>query len=539
VIFRRSLAQRPAQAAPGDAGGRFLFAAGRIPALDGLRGLAALSVFVFHAWLYTLAVPNVAHASGLGDYLLRELRLGLVLFFVLSGFVLYRPWARAGKRGSAPPRLGRYLRSRAARVLPAYYVALSAAILLLWGLNGSPGVRLPPLESLPLFLVFGQNLSGATVMTLDPPMWTLAIEVAFYVALPLLGWLALRLGRSGGRRFVVPAVLMLIGLAWNIWVAARGLPLPYSKSLPAMLPYFAAGMVAAVALEQWRPSAAGAKRLAAAGLALVVGHVGLRVATSAGWLAVPALGWMRDLPAAAGFAAIIAAAASRPARGVLRARPVVALGTVSYGFYLWQVPLLVWARGYGLLPLDPLLAVVVVLPVALVVATLSWMLVERPVQAAARSMRGVLIFTHIRLSLASYVRRMDTNEKDTMLGRFRGRRSFTAAAAAVIAAMGITGAAVAKTGGNSSTPAKATTTQQSSPTAPDAETPDANEPADANDPADKAGANEPADKADANEAPDANEPADNGKESANKAPDSDGPGGHADEPANPNANTQN
>src|SRR5918998_3366425 len=86
----------------------------RSASLDGLRGLAALSIFVFHGWLYTMPSPDATDRSSIGDYAAHELRLGLVAFFVLSGFLLCRPWfaaalerpilrwtARRDKRGPA------------------------------------------------------------------------------------------------------------------------------------------------------------------------------------------------------------------------------------------------------------------------------------------------------------------------------------------------------------------------------------------------------------------------------------------------------
>jgi len=158
----------------------------RSDGLDGLRGLAALAVVGFHVWLYARLVPSAA-MTGFADHVWSAGRLGLVLFFALSGFLLYGQWVRAALGGARPPQIGAYLARRAARILPAYYLALAGS-LLLWSAAGTPGVRLPPASSLPLFAIFGQNFTSDSVMTLDPPTWTLAIEVSFYLALPLAGW---------------------------------------------------------------------------------------------------------------------------------------------------------------------------------------------------------------------------------------------------------------------------------------------------------------------------------------------------------------
>ncbi|MEY2514445.1 MAG: hypothetical protein QOJ89_1803, partial [bacterium] len=131
----------------------------RMASIDGLRGIAALSVFAFHGWLYTMPEPRAANRSTITDYAAHELRLGLVLFFVLSGYLLSRPWFAAALDERRPPDLRRYLRARAARIAPAYYAALTGSIGLLWGLSGTPGLRLPPAAELPLFFVFAQNTS--------------------------------------------------------------------------------------------------------------------------------------------------------------------------------------------------------------------------------------------------------------------------------------------------------------------------------------------------------------------------------------------
>ncbi|HEX6390160.1 MAG TPA: acyltransferase [Solirubrobacteraceae bacterium] len=343
----------------------------RVAALDGVRAIAALSVVAYHAWLYTLPQVSAGHRDSLGDLVLHELRLGLVLFFVLSGFLLYRPWARG-----EPPAIGSYALRRAARIVPAYWLALAGSVLLLWQYDAVPGVRLPPADDLWLFAVFGQNFTEATVLKLNAPMWTLAVEASFYVLLPVLGWLALRAGRRG--IVVVPVVFGVLGVLYNRALADDAeVALTLTKILPAVAPYFALGMLAAT------PRRVPFVPLVLAGIALVVADgVWAADAATRGSHDIALRIW-RDVPAAAGFALVLAAVAARPPR-LLAAGPLPWLGKVSYGIYLWHVPLLLFLRAQGLLPLSPLGALVAVIGPTLVCASASWYLVERPLQLRAR-----------------------------------------------------------------------------------------------------------------------------------------------------------
>jgi peptidoglycan/LPS O-acetylase OafA/YrhL len=88
---------------------------------------------------------------------------------------------------------------------------------------------------------------------------------------------------------------------------------------------------------------------------------------------------IRDLPSAAGFSLVVAALAAAPRSRIIGGRVLAGLGTISYGFYLWHVPVLMVLRGYGLLPLDPVAGTLVALAPALAVSTLSWFALERPI----------------------------------------------------------------------------------------------------------------------------------------------------------------
>jgi peptidoglycan/LPS O-acetylase OafA/YrhL len=368
----------------------------RAAGLDGLRALAALSVLCFHVWLYGFDHPSAVVRDNLFDKVVFEARLGLVFFFVLSGYLLYRAFARAALTGERRVDVGRYARRRFARIVPAYYVATIGAIVLLWGARGTPGVRLPAASDLPLFAIFGQNYSLDTIMRLNPVTWTLCVEAAFYVLLPLLGALAWRLGhRSWGLQAALVGSLIPLGLGWNQVAHDQGWSLIGSKALPAYLPYFAFGMLLALWSERRRVRGAAALG-ARASAALVIGGFAIVAAdgywhaTAAphavnGWLAV-----MADVPAGLGFALVVAAAVAgsgAPARW-MSVRPLAWVGLVSYGVYMWHVPLILFGRHLGVLPDAYLPRLLLVLGPVLLVAAASWYLVERPLIAWAGRPRG-------------------------------------------------------------------------------------------------------------------------------------------------------
>ena len=84
-----------------------------------------MAVLTYHVWLYRLPNPNKPTREDFLDYLLFEWRIGLVVFFVMSGYLLYRPLLKGG-HDSAPRMiaLGQYYWRRIVRIVPAYYLAI-------------------------------------------------------------------------------------------------------------------------------------------------------------------------------------------------------------------------------------------------------------------------------------------------------------------------------------------------------------------------------------------------------------------------------
>jgi peptidoglycan/LPS O-acetylase OafA/YrhL len=341
-----------------------------MPGLDGLRGLAALAVVVLHVWMYTEA--NTGGRSVLVDAVIGELRVAVGLFFVLSGFLLVRPWIAAARGERAMPDVGRYAVRRLARIGPAYWAALVGSFLLFAGTGHG---RSAGAGALPVFALFLQNMFGATRGRLDPPMWSLGVEVAFYVVLPVVGWALVRAARRRGPvrgPLAVCAALVALNLAWLYAGTRGGWPPETMWTLPTYLAMFACGVGAAVVAHGVRPGRGTALALLACGWGAVVLN---------GWWHSSGTGLaghvVADLPAALGFAAVVAVVATRPG-GVLASAPLRALGAVSYGVYLWHMPVLFWLQLHGLFPRTALAALPLVLGPTLVLGAASWWLVERP-----------------------------------------------------------------------------------------------------------------------------------------------------------------
>jgi peptidoglycan/LPS O-acetylase OafA/YrhL len=191
---------------------------------------------------------------GWPDTNLAQLNLGVSIFFVISGFLLYRPFGAARLAGERSPPLLPYAIRRVARIVPAYWVALT--IIALW----LPVSGTFTAEGIVTYYGFLQAYDPDTVTGGIGQAWTLTVEVSFYTLLPLLAIGDRRLpGPVVRSELALVAALFAAGLAWKILMLPQGgsfgRSLTAFVTLPAFLDQFAVGMglaLASVALAERR-----------------------------------------------------------------------------------------------------------------------------------------------------------------------------------------------------------------------------------------------------------------------------------------------
>lgn len=204
----------------------------RFGPLDGLRAVGALMVVLTHVSAHT-ATSFTEPFGGL----LARFDAGVALFFVISGFLLYRPYVASRLTGSPSPDLRGYLWRRALRILPVLWVAV-AAVWLLFDHGTPAGLYLR--HALLVHIYWPENwVLGLT------QMWSLAVEAAFYVTLPLLAWLLVRTARTPlsfvRRSLAALGLLVLVSPAW-IYVTTALEHATAPQWLPGFIGWFAIGM---------------------------------------------------------------------------------------------------------------------------------------------------------------------------------------------------------------------------------------------------------------------------------------------------------
>jgi peptidoglycan/LPS O-acetylase OafA/YrhL len=366
----------------------------RFPLFDGLRAIAAGAIVVTH--VAGLTTFNTSDA--LGAYTAR-LNMGVAFFFVISGFLLYRPFLAARFQGRPTPRIRDFARRRVLRIVPAYWLALT----ILAATVGLCGVFTGDWWYYYFFL---QNQTQGTTLCGIGTAWSLALEASFYVALPFWALLMGRIQRGRGQRTMLRielvglltiSVISIVARTWSF--AVTGTQTTIDVTLIGNMDWFAYGMVLALASV----ALAGRERQSRV-VRVISDHPWLPwlLAGFFWWLDATQLGMSRSLPPIyndqrwleehlifplVGFLLALPAVFGDGRRGlprrVLGNRLLAWFGLVSYGIFLWHQPLMpkiINAGGDSIIPSFPFVSTLIsVTVVSTAVAAASYYIVERPI----------------------------------------------------------------------------------------------------------------------------------------------------------------
>jgi peptidoglycan/LPS O-acetylase OafA/YrhL len=381
---------------------------------NGLRAIAAVTVLLIH----TAFISGFTFQSSLGIYTAR-LEIGVSVFFLISGFLLYRPFAISHLTGRSAPNTKRFWERRLLRIVPAYWLALTLLTYVFHVDTLDPGIRQVAIHYFFLQIYFPTSATMGIGQA-----WSLCTEMSFYLALPFI---ALVIGarrknqksqKSQMRReLIAMAVLYLISVGFRWWLS--GFPVsklvnghqelicePHCSSsaplsmvmqlwLPARIDLFALGMLLAVLSAWWTErdtepawlsnrSTPWLSWAAAAAVFWCVSHLGLPIDPTV----LLSTGKEMEEQALYGLFALLLLlpAVFGPEdrsliRRFLRCWPVASIGAVSYGIYLWHQGVAIKflsAAGYSLFQVKFWVLSLAVFAITTVVASISYFALEKP-----------------------------------------------------------------------------------------------------------------------------------------------------------------
>jgi peptidoglycan/LPS O-acetylase OafA/YrhL len=304
------------------------------PPLDGLRAVAVLMVIGVHGTQFVLA-----RAHGSEQRLLEQWyttwslgRTGVELFFVLSGFLLFMPYARSIHQNANWPNVRLFYRRRLRRVGPAYWFSLAV---LGFASSASAG-------DLALHALFLHNVSFGTYRSINDVFWSMAVEVQFYALLPLIAFAVARFRDKAVVALLAAtpatqAILLIIN-----WLGVKTLPYRPAMALLSYLSVFGAGICGAwlvVRSQNGDHRAARWVSVMSRGGVVVLVLVLFLDASNLWHTRFQFMLWEATL--GIGYAGLLLAAlVTWPRLGkFLTLRPLVLLGLISYSAYIWHVPM--------------------------------------------------------------------------------------------------------------------------------------------------------------------------------------------------------
>ena len=394
----------------------------QFPSFDGLRAIAVVLVLLLHtAW-----VSGFTLRSSLGIYTGR-LEIGVSIFFLISGFLLYRPFVLSHLTAGRSPNSRRFWQRRLLRIVPAYWLALTLLTYVFHLVSLGPGWQGVVSHYFFLQIYFPtQILNGIT------QAWSLCTEMSFYLVLPFYAWVVRRTGRAHRsaraqlvRELVGVGVLYVISFVFRYWVLHRPLiTVSHGKFVAICAPNCSTHPIFATLMVDWLPANLD---LFALGMLLAILSVWfVEHRSEPRWLQHRLMPWASWLLAAVSYWAvsrvvndpailyfikphvnlerqalygifallIIAPAVFGPQdqsliRRLLRSWPMASVGVISYGIYLWHLNLIFQFLDWtgwrpGMVPFWLLALAVFALSAA--VASVSYFGLERPILRVKRRM---------------------------------------------------------------------------------------------------------------------------------------------------------
>lgn len=345
--------------------------------LEGVRAVAACGVMVTHVAFQTGLDP-----AGFFGSIAARFDFFVAVFFALSAFLLWRGIDRYRGRWAA------YYRNRAGRILPAYLVCVVAVILLLPDASNMSATQIISNLTLTQIYVADGLAPGLT------HLWSLAVEVAFYLVLPVLAMALAPLGKKG--RVIVIVLLAVLSLGWAYLPFVEATPAEGVANRqiwpPAYTAWFAVGLLAAEFEHDVPPRAQRVlhHRWVFWLLALVVAWVAGQEFFGPLGLEHPAPGeFVRRVLAGTVFAAtVMLPYALAPRQDAMTSAPMQFLGRISYSIFLWHVAVLAIAfplTGISLFQGGFWIILAVTVAITVPVVAASYYFVEEPARRWVRS----------------------------------------------------------------------------------------------------------------------------------------------------------